>query len=125
MFLPWRKAKTLGRQGEDLAAKALKRAGYAILERNAQLGRYEIDIIARDADTIAFVEVKTRRHQDIALPEANVNAEKQRRIGRAARLYMDRADDPDMYYRFDVVSVLLPEKGKPDITIYRDAFRER
>lgn len=125
MFGLWRKARTLGRQGEDLAVKALRRAGYTILERNAQLGRYEIDIIARDADTVAFVEVKTRRQQDIALPEDNVHTEKRRRLGRAARLYMDREDDPEAFYRFDVVSVLLPDEGKPEITIYRDAFRQR
>ena len=125
MRLPWRKAKPLGRQGEDLAAKALKRAGYTLLERNAHLGRYEIDIIAREGDTVAFVEVKTRRHDDIASPEANVTQTKQLHRGRAEKIYISRMDDAEMYYRFDVVSILLPEKGKPRITIFRDAFRER
>ena len=124
MKFPWRKAKPLGRQGEDLAAKALKRAGYTLLERNAHLGRYEIDIIAREGDTVAFVEVKTRRHDDIASPEANVTSAKRSHLSRAARIYMSRAEDSETYYRFDVVSILLPEKGKPRITIFRDAFRE-
>ena len=123
-MFPWRKAKPLGRQGEDLAAKALKRAGYMILERNAHLGRYEIDIIAREGDTVAFVEVKTRRQEDIASPEANITSVKRSHLSRAARIYMSRAEDPETYYRFDVVSIVLPEVGKPRVTIFRDAFRD-
>ncbi len=124
MIFPWRKAKLLGQQGEDLATKALKRDGYTILERNVHLGRYEIDIIAREGDTVAFVEVKTRRKEDIASPEANITAVKQSHLLRAARIYMSRAEDSGTYYRFDVVSILLPEKGRPRITIFRDAFRD-
>lgn len=118
-----RRAQPLGSRGEDLAVRTLKRAGYKILERNAHLGRYEIDIIARQGDTVAFVEVKTRRSQDHALPEDNVTSEKRRRIVHAAQLYLSRRQDPSLYYRFDVVTVLLPEKGKPTVTLYRDAFQ--
>lgn len=124
MFFSWRKAKPLGQEGEDLAAKALKHDGYTILERNAYLGRYEIDIIAREGDTVAFVEVKTRRREDIASPEANITSVKQSHLLRAARIYTSRAEDSEAYYRFDVVSILLPEKGRPRITIFRDAFRD-
>jgi Holliday junction resolvase-like predicted endonuclease len=70
------------------------------------------------------VEVKTRRTDEFADPEANVTREKQKRICRAAHQYVEQRDDPTLYYRFDVVSVLLPEKGKPAITLYRDAFRD-
>lgn len=124
MFFPWRKAKPLGQEGEDLAVKALRRAGYAILERNVDLGRYEIDIIAREGDTVAFVEVKTRRQDDIASPEENVTPAKRAHIARAAKIYMSRTDDTETYYRFDVVSVVVPKKGKPRISVFRDAFRE-
>lgn len=119
-----RKTRTLGARGEALAAKALKANGYTILERNVDLGRYEIDIIAREGDTIAFVEVKTRTSDHIAFPEDNVTFEKRRHISRAARRYIDMHPEEDVSYRFDVVAVLVPDKGKPDITIYRDAFRE-
>ena len=110
------------RRGEKLAARYLRRAGYRILERNARLGRYEIDIIAREGDTIAFVEVKTRQDDRIAAPEDNVTPIKRRHIRRAAHQYIDRHRDPDTYYRFDVVSVLLPERGRATITLYRNAF---
>lgn len=115
----------IGIQGERLVTKKLRRAGYKILERNIHLGRYEIDIIAQKGDTVVFVEVKTRRTAELAAPEENVTAEKQRRIIAAARAYIDRRNDPELYYRFDVASVLIPESGKPKIAIYRDAFREK
>ena len=111
-----------GVRGEALAAKALRRAGYKILARNARIGRYEIDIIAQEGDTIAFVEVKTRRDDSIADPDANVTHTKRQHIRRAARRYIAARNDPTLYYRFDVVAVLLPEEGKPKVTIYRDAF---
>lgn len=123
MRFPWPKAKPLGQQGEDLAAKALKREGYTILDRNVHLGRYELDIIAREGDTVAFVEVKTRRRDDIASPEENITSKKRLHISRAANIYMSHADEPETYYRFDVVSVLIPERGKRSVTIFRDAFR--
>jgi putative endonuclease len=122
---PWRRrAKPLGSQGEDLAAKFLLREGYNILERNVRLGRGEIDIIARDGDTIAFVEVKTlRKTSEIFRPENNVTHDKQRHLIAAARRYMATHRDPEAYYRFDVVSIVLPETGKPEIKLFRDAFQ--
>ncbi len=126
MKWPWtkRERKPLGRRGEDLAARHLKRSGYRILERNVVLGRYEIDIIAREGDTVAFVEVKTRVTDSFADPEANVTPDKQRRIRQAAHRYMDAQDDPNMYYRFDIVSVLIPDDGPPTVTLHRDAFAD-
>ncbi len=121
---PWRRrAKPLGAQGEDLAARFLKREGYAILDRNVRLGRGEIDLIAREGDTIVFVEVKTlRTSSEIFRPEDNVTHAKQRHLIAAAHRYLAKHRDPDAYYRFDVVSVVLPGTGKPEITLFRDAF---
>ena len=127
MILFWRKRtpEPLGKQGEKLAVKHLKRAGYRILEQNAKLGRYEIDIIAREGDTIAFVEVKTRKSDSFAEPEANVNHCKQEHIRRAAATYIYRNPSPGTYYRYDIVSIVLPEEGKPKITLFRDAFQDK
>lgn len=120
---PWsRKRKSVGQRGEDIAARYLQRNGFRILDRNVHLGRYELDIIARDGDTIVFVEVKTRRNEDVAPPEENVDRTKQRHIRAAAHYYIERANDPSQYYRFDLVSVVLPERGNPAVTLYRDAF---
>lgn len=117
-----RPAKSLGERGEDAAAKFLKRNGFSILERNARLGRYEIDIIAREGDTVAFVEVKTRRSDSFADPEVNVDFRKRQHIRRAAHAYIARHGDDETYYRFDIASVLLPDGGAPEVTLYRNAF---
>ncbi|MCC6488575.1 MAG: YraN family protein [Candidatus Hydrogenedentes bacterium] len=127
MIWPWsrRKPKTLGERGEDAAVRHLKRCGFQILERNIFLGKHEIDIIAREGDTIAFVEVKTRRTDSFADPEVNVTPEKQRRIRGAAHRYIQAHEDPTCYYRFDVVSVILPETGEARVTLHRDAFPDK
>jgi len=116
--------KPLGVRGENFAAWFLRAQGYRILDRNVQLGKYEIDIIAQDGDTIAFVEVKTRETADPVKPEENVDREKQRRIIAGARKYITEQDDPEMYYRFDIVAVVMPEKGEIEIELFRDAFLE-
>ena len=120
-----RKPEPLGPFGEKLALRALRRAGYVILARNARVGRYEVDVIARERDTTAFIEVKTRQNQKEIAPEENVGFDKRKHLRQAARLYIAGENNPSMYYRFDVVSVLVPENAKPSTTIYRDAFRDR
>jgi putative endonuclease len=122
--LPWAKPLPLGAEGERLAVRELKRAGYRILDRNLVLGRYEIDIVAQEGDTIAFVEVKTRRTDHLVVPEANLTYQKRQHIFRAARHYMARRHDPTMYYRFDVVAIVWPENEPPRVNILRDAFRD-
>lgn len=121
----WFRRKPFARWGEDLAARALRRAGYRILGRNIRMGRVEIDIIAREKDTVAFVEVKSRRTGEPVPPEDNVGRLKRRHIRAAARMYLSREQTENTYYRFDVVSVIMPEDAKPTITIYRDAFGPR
>lgn len=117
--------RELGRKGEAVAARYLRRAGYTILERNVRAGRNEIDIIAREGDTVCFVEVRTRRSAEPVPPVDSVGATKQRHIVTAARNYAARHDSQDTYYRFDIVAIVFPEKGRPEITLYRDAFHSR
>lgn len=114
----------LGPRGERIAARFLRRNGYRILARNAVLGRYELDLIARKGDTVAFVEVKTRAPGGLADPEANVTPTKQRHIRAAAKAWASRHDDGATYYRFDVVSVVVHGKGRADVTHLPDAFRD-
>ncbi len=118
-----RKQRPLGERGERLAVKTLKREGYTILGKNLQLGRYEVDILAQEGDTVVFVEVKSRRSDDLAAPEANVSYKKQQHLSRAARWYLKDHEDPDLYYRFDVLGIVFPERGKPEVTIFRNAFQ--
>src|SRR6266850_6629251 len=74
-----------GVHGEKLASRFLRSRGCKILYRNFK-GRSggEIDIVCRDRDTLVFVEVKTRTHEDFGRPIEAVNQQKQKRISRGA-----------------------------------------
>ncbi len=101
-----------------MAAGHLERVGYRLVASNFKLpiGRSrrgalvsaEIDIIAYDQRVLCFVEVKTRRSDWFAAPEANVDLRKQRQIARAARVYRRMFNLAGEPYRYDVVSVVLP-----------------
>ena len=70
----------LGISGENLACHELARQGYAILATRYRTRVGEIDIIARDGETLVFVEVKTRSSEDFGVPAEAVTWRKQRRI---------------------------------------------
>ena len=61
-----------GRAGERAAVEYLRGAGYEICALNWRSGRYELDIVARKAGIVHFVEVKTRRAGSLTPPEAAV-----------------------------------------------------
>lgn len=114
---------SLGHAGEERALEFLEQHGYRLVATNVHLPvgrtrrgaevRAEVDIIAYDAGTLCFIEVKTRRTDDFARPEANVDLRKQRQISRAARRYRRLLDIVEDAYRYDVVSVLLPDVNAP------------
>ncbi len=92
-----------GRWAEDTVARHLTQTrGWQLLDRNVRLAGGEIDLILRDGDRVVFVEVKARRGSDAA---AAVTADKRRRLGRAAALWVARHGLPRGGCRFDVVTV--------------------
>ncbi len=97
--------KQIGKIGEDLAAKYLCAKNYQIIERNYHWARGEIDIIAKEAETLIFVEVKTARYNTFGAPETWVDARKQLQIGMVAERYLQEKDIDDVDCRFDVVAV--------------------
>jgi putative endonuclease len=113
--------QSLGKTGEDLACAELQRRGYAILARRYRTRFGEIDIVAREGDTIVFVEVKARATSRFGDGAAAVTGGKQRRIGRMAADYLVRRRLDDRPCRFDVVSVDL-SLVRPVVEVYRDAF---
>ena len=113
-----------GRWGEDVAVAALEREGCRILGRRVRPNRHdEIDIVARDGDSLLFVEVKSRRGEDYGRPAYAVNREKRHALARAAAAYLRRANFPKCFYRFDVVEVIAkPGETAPVVRHIRDAF---
>jgi putative endonuclease len=102
--------RMLGDRGERLAARYLRRHGLRIIVRGYRTSRGEIDLIARDGDTLVFVEVKTRR---AGQPAEAVTPEKQRRIARAALEFARRHGLLGHRARFDVVAIVWPDDGRP------------
>ena len=70
----------VGREGEALAANFLQQKGYEIVDRNWRYGPKEIDIVARDGDTMVFVEVKTRSTLAFELPQEAVTKKKMKNL---------------------------------------------
>jgi putative endonuclease len=104
-----------------VAARFLRNLGYKIIVRNFRCAIGEIDIIARDGDTLVFVEVKTRVNDD-PMPEDQVNGTKQHQITKAAKFYMGRYGVPQPPARFDVVAIVWPTGRSPQIRHIPNAF---
>ena len=115
----------IGRRGEEAVCRYLIEKGHCILERNWRTGHLEVDIISLDRDGIHFVEVKTRVAPILVEPEQNVRKDKQRKIAKAALLYMKSKDDrkgwDEMEIHLDVSAVVL-EGGKETIRYFEDAY---
>ncbi|WP_319943141.1 YraN family protein [Nocardia aurantia] len=112
----------LGAHGEELAARFLREAGMEIIARNWRCRYGELDLIARDAEVTAFVEVKTRTGLGFGVPAEAVTFSKQQRIRRLALLWLNEQDGPWLRIRFDVVSVLVPPRGEPTVDHLRAVF---
>lgn len=99
--------RAIGKIGEDLAAARLEQQGYEILERNVHASHYgEIDLIAREADDLVFVEVKLRRSLDAGYPEEAVTQKKLQHLIKAAQWYVTRHGCGDHPWRIDVVGLV-------------------
>lgn len=98
-----------GELGERAARTFLRRRGLKFLAANFRSDRGEIDLIFRDDDCLAFIEVKTRSSEEWTRPAAAVNAERRRRLSRAALDYLRLLKNPRVKIRFDIVEVLLAE----------------
>lgn len=107
--------QALGARGEELAARFLRDAGLEIVDRNWRCRYGELDLIARDAATTVFVEVKTRRGLAYGTPAEAVTFGKQQRIRRLALLWLAEQTGPWRHIRFDVVSVLMTPGRRPSI----------
>ena len=92
-----------GRDSESRAIRYLLDLGYTIITRNYRVRGGEIDVIALDADTLVFVEVKARATPDF-IPEEAVGLEKVESMARAARTFKTRMKD-DRPTRFDLVAI--------------------
>ncbi len=112
----------LGRRGEQLAEKYLRKNGLKTVARHYGTPVGELDLVMRDGATLVFTEVKTRRDRKHADPQDAVGYDKQRCLTRAARWFIHRKGWEDRPCRFDMVAVIVPLDGEPEIEHFPDAF---
>ncbi len=108
MFTLWKRRSArerLGRRGERLAARFLRKRGLRVLLRNVRCGRGEIDIIALDGETLVFVEVKSRTPASRSENLEKIDRRKTVALARACRHYLRHTREPAESYRVDGVSV--------------------
>jgi len=110
--------RAAGRAAEQLAARFLEARGLVIVERNYRCRAGEVDLVARDGDTLVFVEVRLRGGRAFGGAAASVDARKQAKVIRAAQYYL--ANRPDQPCRCDVVA--LDQLAADRIEWIRDAF---
>lgn len=96
-----------GKWGEQQAVEYLLRKGYTVCHRDWKLGHRDLDIVALtpDGDTLAFIEVKTRRNTDYAQPEESVDWRKKRSLVVAANAYVQRYQ-VNCQLRFDIITIV-------------------
>ena len=117
-------AHELGQWGETWVAHHLQRAGYTILARNWRAGPLELDIVAREGETVVFVEVRTRRGVlqkalDAALE--SVGPRKRACVLEAAQAYLLAHALEDVPWRVDVAAVAV-QGDRWQVEVIRDAL---
>lgn len=123
--LHWRSMHHLivGKIGEQHAVRFLRNQGYDILIKNYRTPLGEIDIVAKEQEVLAFIEVKTRSSRHFGLPQEAVNMRKQRQLIRVAKTFLNEQGETEFLCRFDVVSVILKPSGRTQtIELIRNAF---
>lgn len=109
----------IGETCEEQAANFLKKRGYKILQRNFRTKFGELDIVAKEKDTVVFLEVKGRSNFSRGLPQEAINNFKRRKIAKCALLFLKKNNLTDSKARFDVVSI---NTNVGEVKLFKNAF---
>ena len=118
--------KKVGEHGERIASLELIKRGYKVVERNYWAGKRvsEIDIVASKDNTLVFVEVKTKLHQNFGEPEEWISEKKREQLIRAAEAYIQEKKPDVEEYRFDAMAVNI-EPETPKLRHIINAFQKK
>ncbi len=115
--------KQLGDSAEDIARQYLEQKGYRTVQKNFRCKTGEVDLVMLKADTLVFVEVRSRSHNRYGEPLETVNQAKQQKIKKASAYFLYiHPQFANCYCRYDILSVLW-RSGTADITWITDAFQ--
>ncbi|HUT67798.1 MAG TPA: YraN family protein [Dehalococcoidales bacterium] len=119
------KRRETGMLGENIACDFLGKNGYHIIEKNYRCPGGEIDIIARQEDTLVFVEVRTKTSRRFGTPEESITPTKMERLRTVAAHYGQNRNNLPASWRIDVVAIQMDSRGKVSrIEIIENAVEE-
>lgn len=119
------KKSQTGKMGEKLACEFLGHNGYHILERNYRCPEGEIDIVARQEDTLVFIEVRTKTSWKFGGPEESITPVKAARLRTLAAHYGQNHEGLPEARRIDVVAIQMNKNGQASrIEIIENAVGE-
>lgn len=112
--MPWREARRVGDDGEELARLHLEGLGWQVVDRNWRCRHGELDIVARDEQgELVFCEVKTRRSARFGSPVEAVDDAKARRLRRLAWAWLAEHGSRSAAFRIDLIGILAPAGAPP------------
>jgi putative endonuclease len=114
--------RSLGSDGEEMAASWYESAGYVVLDRNWRCREGELDLVVSRHGVVVFCEVKTRRSDAFGVGAEAVTVTKQRRIRALGARWLREHEVRAEQVRFDVASILLPRDSRAVIDVISDAF---
>ena len=110
-MISYNNKKELGKIGENIACKYLEENGYKIIERNKHFSKYcEIDIIAQQKNSLVFIEVKTRKNNNLGTPFYAITHQKYKNIYTGALMYLQENKIKYNSYRIDAIAIVLEPK---------------
>jgi putative endonuclease len=110
----------VGKWGEETAAEYLRQSGYQIIAQNVRTPYGEIDIIAKQDNSIIFIEVKTRTSNTMGLPEESITPRKRKHMVACAEHYA--AENEIEHWRIDVISIEGKPGMEPIVTYFENAI---
>ncbi len=111
----------LGKEGEKVAERYLRKKGYRVVERNYRCSAGEVDLIVLDRRVVVFVEVKTRTDHRFGTPLEAVEIRKQKKMIQTAQIFLSQKRLYQRDTRFDVVGISWPG-GEPMVEHIQNAF---
>jgi putative endonuclease len=112
----------LGQRAERMAADRLRQMGYRLVGTNFRSRYGEIDIVAWDADYLAFVEVRSHASREFGGPAESISVSKQSKLRLTAETYLSQQDLHEANCRFDVVEVIFAKGVPPVVEVIKGAF---
>jgi putative endonuclease len=116
-----RERLNLGRRGEALALKKIKDFGYQCIATNYRCPLGEVDLIAKDGDTIVFIEIKTRKGRSLGYAKEAIHEKKKRQLSKVALAYLKNSGLFGSKARFDVIAIRMGEE-RAEIEWVKNAF---